>query len=378
MSHEDWIQEPRMCTNPGTLPDGTKFACRKCWQCRQTYVDDWAGRCIAESKVNAACHAITLTYGHDLHYGSEDHARAAMLTYSDVQKFIRSLRDGGYPVRYLVAGEYGPLKGRSHWHILIFWEDKIPPLPEMERRVKWEWWEHGWSYFDYVNYRSASYICKYIQKDRDDTEKQSYFQMSKNPPLGTKYFDWLAKQHVLQMLAPQDLFYYFDECRNKEGEKIKYRMHRKTALNFIEAYLRHWQELHPKIHAPWSQLVEDYADRLLQEKKPTEEEDKRWMADLKIELRQRQRLRKAGMPPASAPFGQSPVFDPVANAFFVEYEGERYYWTTDDYGETRLWRTMIVSAGDAQRNVARLLQEESSNSNEIDQFVKNRYRLQNE
>ena len=129
-----------MCISPNTLSDGTQVACRNCWQCRADRINDWVGRCIAESKTAVASHAITLTYGR-VHlstendaYGDAEHPRAAVLTYSDVQKYFKLLRRHGYPLRYFAVGEYGSLKGRAHWHIIAFWQDKAPPHELNTRR----------------------------------------------------------------------------------------------------------------------------------------------------------------------------------------------------------------------------------------------------
>ena len=82
-----------MCKAPTVLADGTETECRLCWQCRDRKITDWVGRCIAESKTAVGSHAVTLTYGVDA-YGSTDHARTAVLTYSDVQKYLKKWRQG--------------------------------------------------------------------------------------------------------------------------------------------------------------------------------------------------------------------------------------------------------------------------------------------
>ena len=104
------------------LDDGTIIGCRYCSQCIGRSVDDWTGRCIAESIFAVAPYFVGLTYGRDEN-GSEDHIRARLLTYSDVQKYMKRLRASGYCPRYFCVGEYGSTKGRAHWHLIIFWKD---------------------------------------------------------------------------------------------------------------------------------------------------------------------------------------------------------------------------------------------------------------
>ncbi|TIS17093.1 MAG: hypothetical protein E5X07_34615, partial [Mesorhizobium sp.] len=161
-----------MCANPRHLPDGIEVACHKCWQCRENRINDWVGRCIAESKTARATHSITLTYGRD-DAGIEDHLRAALLTYSDVQKYLKRLRKDGYPCRYFVAGEYGSEKGRAHWHLIIFWQDRVPEH-ELNRRFLQKHWTHGWSHWELPSYASIRYVMKYISKDIGVAERQGH------------------------------------------------------------------------------------------------------------------------------------------------------------------------------------------------------------
>lgn len=239
-------------------------ACRICWQCVERRILDWTGRCIAESKTSAASHSITLTYGRD-EFGNEDHLRAKVLTYSDVQKYLKKLRFNGYPLRYLVAGEYGPEKGRCHWHLIAFWQDKVPPhtLNEMFAESHWT---HGLSYWDTVGPRSVRYCCKYLQKDMVKDEKQTHMSMSKIPPLGGRYFDDLAQKYVDQGLAPQDLTYSFHESRSSEtGKKHTYTMMNTSAKDFMQVYLAKWEARYPGVLHPYSEILNDYEDSLVPE-----------------------------------------------------------------------------------------------------------------
>lgn len=252
-----------MCVSPGTLVDGTQFACRKCWQCLERKVDDWVGRCLAESKTAVASHSITLTYGRD-NEGNEDHMRSAWLTYSDVQKFFKRLRIDGYRFRYLVAGEYGSMKGRAHWHLLIFWKNQVPPhelSTVAARRFVNKYWPHGYQHWEAPSAASIRYVCKYIQKDIGKDERQGHFAMSKKPPLGDAWFRWYADEHVRNGLAPQNLEYHFPDVRDRNGEPKRFFMSGTTARNFIENFKASWA-LHRGGHYPPSTVIEDHDDRL--------------------------------------------------------------------------------------------------------------------
>lgn len=259
---------PDMCISLGILPDGTKVPCRKCWQCRLNRVNDWVGRSIAESKSARASHAITLTYGRDEH-GNEDHPRARVLTYSDVQKYFKLLRKHGYPCRYFAVGEYGSTKGRAHWHLIVFWHDKVPPHEMNERFQHKEtrngkeiiYWPHGHSVWELPGDGCVRYFMKYIQKDADDEQSQAHFMMSKKPPLGSDYFRMEAEKYVDAGLAPQDLFYSFSDVLDRKGRKVKFYLRGKTADIFLQHFVESWARKRPGRHLPNSDLVEEWLDK---------------------------------------------------------------------------------------------------------------------
>ncbi|MER9489796.1 hypothetical protein NKI50_28135 [Mesorhizobium sp. M0563] len=255
-----------MCLNPGRLPDGTEFACRKCWQCSERRIDDWVGRCLAENKTANVGHSITLTYGRD-EDGNEDHFRAAWLTYSDVQKFFKLLRRDGYKFRYLVCGEYGSEKGRAHWHLLMFWQGKVPPHELTtsrwnQKRFENKYWPHGFQHWEKPNAKSIRYVCKYIQKDIGKDERQGHISMSKKPPLGDQYFYELALKYVKAGLAPQDLTYRFPEVKDTKGKPKLFFMGGATAQNFIRYYQALWFLHQSAKHHPNSTIIEEHDDRL--------------------------------------------------------------------------------------------------------------------
>lgn len=253
-----------MCLAPSTTATGNVFGCRKCWQCRQRKIDDWVGRCIAETKTAQATHSVTLTYGRD-EEGNIDHHKAAVLTYSDVQKFIKRLRKLGHVLRYFAVGEYGSMKGRAHWHILIFWGNTPPAEIILDKRFSFSAWPEGYAFFEKPNAASIRYVCKYIQKDFDDSDWQGHLAMSKKPPLGTHYFLQLAKKHVEQGLAPRDTFYSFPEVKRR-GEPVKFLLGGSVKFLYLQEFLRYWKELHGEKHPPNSDLIDEYLDKITPER----------------------------------------------------------------------------------------------------------------
>lgn len=249
-----------MCINPILLPNGQEVACHHCWQCVRRKVDDWTGRCIAESKDAVITRSVTLTYGRDDRYNSSDHVKAAILTYSDFQKYRRSMLDAGYSVRYFVVGEYGSRKGRSHWHAILFFYGTKLPLRPLGRNFDDEHWPHGHSFWDECYPETIQYVTKYLAKEATSEERQYHMGLSKKPPLGDAWFKGLARRYVEHRLAPQDLFYSFDGVLDKKGHPRVFVMQGSTAQNFLRYYVDLWESTY-RDHPPNSDLVGEFLDR---------------------------------------------------------------------------------------------------------------------
>lgn len=257
-----------MCIAPITLETGHLVGCRKCWQCVQRKVDDWVGRNIAESMTAKAAHVVTLTYGPNWRmweptWGEPDHPRARMLTYSDVQGTLKRLRNNGYPVRIFSAGEYGSERRRAHWHVIMYWQDRVPEIGELRRNVDWEYWREGHVYWDKPKPAAIRYACKYILKDPGDGEQQGHLMMSKKPPLGAAYFRQVAQQYVTDRLCPQSPFYSFDGVKRapvKGGpkEKVQFVMTGATLDLFCNTYLDLWEEAYGDKPIPVSPWFEEW------------------------------------------------------------------------------------------------------------------------
>lgn len=265
-----------MCHDPSTLSDGSVVACRNCELCRYNRVKDWAGRNIAQSKISVGSFACTLTYGPELDAdrmpipGRKDHMRMAVLTYSDVQNFLKYLRWLGYEFQYFVTGELGGLYSRVHWHIILHFTNRVPPH-ELNRRFSdrhvndegllfkhevCKAWPHGFMMWKKPSFQDVFYNCKYILKDADDEAAQRKPGMSKKPPIGTRYFFDLADRHVQQHLAPQDLKYTFKEVRKDDGSPLEFMLQGRTAELYLERFILRWEEVHGDKPRPKSQLVD--------------------------------------------------------------------------------------------------------------------------
>ena len=239
-----------MCIAPTNLDDGTEVGCRECWQCRKRRVNDYVGRCIAESKFSKKTYAVTLTYDAD------QGVNAVTLIYKDVQDFLKRLRKK-HKCRYIVTGEYGSAKGRSHWHIILFFKDSWPEVTS-NKRVDWKYWKHGFSYFQEPDWKGFEYCLKYVLKDQTSRQSDSHLAMSKKPPLGHEFFQQLAKQYVEQALVPQTYYYKFGDVRDYKNREKGFMMQGKTRENFMETFVNEWEDKYS--HEPLSELVTDYYD----------------------------------------------------------------------------------------------------------------------
>ena len=306
-----------MCVSPVRLANGQEVACRNCWQCNENRINDWVGRCIAEMVTSAAANSVTLTYGRE--GGEPDHLRAAVLTYSDVQKYLKLLRRHGYPCRYFAVGELGSKKGRAHWHIILFWRDQAPPHCLRENFAE-RHWPHGFSFWDAADGPSVRYVCKYIQKDVAAQARQGHLAMSKRPPLGAAHFRSRAEQFVAQGLSPQDALYSFPGVDTRRGRPVRYLLSGRSLDLFCEAFIAAWVKAHPGRWWPPSDLIEAYCDRIAKDERPF--------------VPERRYIRRVSRPFKPAPDGAGPVeFSEPHNCYYVMYGGRRLWWSHDLEGE---------------------------------------------
>lgn len=126
---------------------------------------------------------------------------------------MKLLRRAGHKVRYLVAGEYGDLKGRAHFHAILFFTHLEPlgdrgPMPRYKddyasgtspddwgpfcreiphkRMIHIREWPHGHIKVDWsASEKSARYVCKYLLAEN---KNNAWFSLSKKPALGAAWF----------------------------------------------------------------------------------------------------------------------------------------------------------------------------------------------
>lgn len=185
------------------------IACGQCRGCRLERSRQWAVRCMHESQMHSRNSFITLTY-------DDDHLpKDGGLVLAHFQQFVRSFRRRGFRFRYYHCGEYGDLRGRPHYHSILFGidfpdrvfeettkhGDKLYSSPLLS-----ELWPKGINRVGAMTFESAAYVARYCMKkiNGDKAEehyetinvstgevhqvKPEYQTMSRRPGIGSTWF----------------------------------------------------------------------------------------------------------------------------------------------------------------------------------------------
>lgn len=211
-----------------------KLPCRWCIGCRQDKADSWKVRIVHEAQMHGDNNIfLTLTYA------PEHLPPGGTLVKSHFRKFIKALRQGtGEKIRYYMAGEYGSVNLRPHYHVILFnfrpLDEKVWAIrkgnqcyrsPSIEKH-----WTFGTSEYGLVTPASARYVSGYILKKLtgDIAEEHyrrpcpltgeygyvipEYNNMSLRPGIGSK---WYEKHY--RSVFPDD-FIIIDEKKHKVPE----------------------------------------------------------------------------------------------------------------------------------------------------------------
>lgn len=161
--------------------------CGFCLECQNEKSTEWAQRLMLESKKHSETCFLTLTYAN-----APDE-----LNIRDFQLFMKRLRKKISPTKvlYFTSAEYGDLNGRPHFHVILFgW--KPPDLVYFGKtkrgediyvsKIVEETWQHGYISVGELNFQTAFYTCKYMQKFAydDDTKRRPFITMSTSVTLG--------------------------------------------------------------------------------------------------------------------------------------------------------------------------------------------------
>jgi len=192
--------------------------CKSCSECIVARKNDFLGRCLCESAVSDHTLAVTLTYRNDPGGDGRMDGAELNITKEHFQDWIRAIRSSTKKtnkIRYICVSEVGSLKGRVHFHCLLFIKGPMPqqfkryhaPKPLIFKKRVDQWlWPHGFCYIDDVgtDHRAINYVCKYISKDMCDA---NWLTLSKKPALGSEVIQSIARRNVKLGVFPKSLSY---------------------------------------------------------------------------------------------------------------------------------------------------------------------------
>lgn len=178
--------------------------CGTCLACRTSRAKDWSNRLFLESLEHEKNYFITLTY---------DNANCPPeLVKSDCQQFFKSLRNDGFKCRYFIAGEYGEVTHRPHYHALLFGLD-IPDLvlhtvDEKDNKFYTSdfissYWKKGNILIAEMTPETICYTARYCTKKLgSDDYKKEFILMSRRPGIGSNYIE----KHLAEIVEDKKLY----------------------------------------------------------------------------------------------------------------------------------------------------------------------------
>lgn len=236
-----------------------KIPCGNCLGCRLEYSRQWAIRCFLEAKQWTHNYFVTLTYDPDFvplvpHYKVDestgevtDESMVMTLVPDDLKNFLKRLRRnfeyeyGHVGLRFFACGEYGPLNGRPHYHLILF----NCPLDDLVKErfsdgyvyYRSEFIEKAWSHktpqgdrvpFGYVSvtdfsFETAAYVARYMLKKHKGKDSSYYeenglypefVRCSRNPGIAHQYFQ-----------CNKEEIYAFDQVVITNGSGIPLKCH---------------------------------------------------------------------------------------------------------------------------------------------------------
>lgn len=243
---------------PVFRPDGTKWVslsqggslelpCGKCVGCRMDRARAWSIRITHEAMCWDSNFFVTLDY-------APEFLQSWSLRYADFQGFMRRLRKRGAGIRFFVAGEYGKLYRRPHWHAILF-NLTLPDAEELQngtlRSSSLErLWGRGNVVAGGVTAQSAAYVAGYTQsksygraaqaayEDLVDPEtgevssrRPEFCQMSRDPGIGAYWYkrfagDLFPEDQAIQegktWKVPRYYWNRFKEDHPLDAEEVAY------------------------------------------------------------------------------------------------------------------------------------------------------------
>lgn len=265
--------------------DRYQGACGRCWQCKRNKINDYVGRGLCEAETAVASATVSLTYA------PRNDGAEKLLDPTHFTDFIRVLRDRGTLVRYIVAGEYGEERGRSHFHAVLFfhsqppkWRGGVGPDGTMLRE-HWDEWPHGHMCVDWqATSKSLRYCMWYIQKP-----ERGWFSLSKKPVIGWPFFQRRAEEYAQTGTVPQAWTYWPPRGESHVKFYLTGATRRDLCLATIDAYEAAGRRMPAlnKFVAPAFDKAVDWRRKQCEEVLTPAQLWKQMMRDIKMERTQR-------------------------------------------------------------------------------------------
>lgn len=176
----------RIGYHPGKDGRAFEVPCGRCVGCKLDRRRQWSVRIMHEARLYDSNWFVTLTYD-DAKNGGAVHPS---LRYPDFQMFMKRLRkqvgghregpEGGFPLRFFCAGEYGGRRRRPHFHAILFnlhLEDAEKLMSGRYRSSTMEdTWKRGNCVLDLVTPASAAYVAGYSQKKVSGPGSRAHYE----------------------------------------------------------------------------------------------------------------------------------------------------------------------------------------------------------
>jgi len=246
-----------------------ELPCGRCVGCKQDRARAWSIRITHEASLYDANRYVTLTYA------PEAMPASLSLEYEHFQGFMKRLRrrvsgvtalpDGGRPIRFFCAGEYGEQLRRPHWHAILFnmrFPDEVPyqagKYMKFRSVIAEELWALGFVDIGTVTPASAAYVAGYclekkygasaadhyedvvnVETGELSSRRREFARMSLRPGIGALWYqrfkgDLFPADHAVQDGKAYKVPRYYLQLLERTAdptlvEEIKYRRFLKAA-----------------------------------------------------------------------------------------------------------------------------------------------------
>ena len=214
-------QKPKDVYADILIKDFIEVPCGKCQSCRLDYSKEWMQRCMLEQQLWEHNEMLTLTYNDDnlptqqgIDTKTGEVIEQPTLNKEDVQKFLKNLRRywkyhyDQENIRFYMCGEYGDLKGRPHYHLLMFnfevhdkefFKYSKKGFKMYHSQVIEDIWGKGHIELNEVNADTCAYVARYIMKKQKGPGAKEAYEIkgqvpeytngSRKPGIGGMYFE---------------------------------------------------------------------------------------------------------------------------------------------------------------------------------------------